>query len=182
MVAHTLLVKRTVIELPLGLALDPEDDMDSLTRPSGPTEPEAFWAEFLTGLVLDDPNQPIPKPVNRGNLTFSLPIPGGTAWLTVYRNATRPLVRVFYGYRRGTIGEEIARRLHADFDELKEQLGTVGVHETDGKIFIDDTLDVASLTDPAARAAAFEWLRVRTNEFLNVLRPRVRALVAELDT
>lgn len=178
-VAHTQIIRRTVIELPEGLAVAADDDERSDVD-STPTELETFWAEFLSSLKLDDPDQPIPRPANRGNLTFSLPIPGSSGWLTVFRLAAKSHLGLFYGYRIGTIGEEDARRLHADGDELIEQLGTATFFEGNGKVSLDDHITVSSFDDPASRAEALAWLRQQTNEFVNALRPRVRAIVNEI--
>jgi hypothetical protein len=55
------------------------------------------------------------------------------------------------------------------------------VEDNLGRTLIQDTLAVGSLSEQRNRDRAISWLRVRLNEFVNVLRPRVKAAVADMD-
>src|SRR3546814_2935011 len=47
---------------------------------------QAFWTEFLPFLKLDDPEQIIPRAPRQGYIGLMLPAPGGSSWITVYRD------------------------------------------------------------------------------------------------
>jgi hypothetical protein len=49
------------------------------------------------------------------------------------------------------------------------------------RTLIMDEIRTGALSDPDERTKAFGWLRERTNDFVNVLRPRVRAASADLN-
>lgn len=46
---------------------------------------------------------------------------------------------------------------------------------------IQDAIRPGNLNEPQVREAAYEWLRERTNTFINVLRPRVRSAAADYE-
>ncbi len=92
--ARTTTLVRPVVKLPDGYALqEPEEAVTADPEHSALSDKQQqFWAEFLDGLKLDDPEQAIPKPARQGYLSFTLPAPNGSSWLTVYRE---------YASRRG---------------------------------------------------------------------------------
>ena len=144
-------------------------------------EQQRFWAEFLTGLVLDDPEQPIPKPARQGYLNFMLPAPGGTSWLTVYRDMRLGEVGVSLSSSRNSPGEAAMYSAADEWESIREELGgSAKLLENKGRPRITEFRVVGDLTSPGVRSAAFEWLRERVNAFVNVLRPRVRSAVADL--
>ncbi len=81
-----------------------------------------FWAEFLTCLKLDDPEQPKPRPARSEWFGFSLPAPGGSSWLTVYRNMRRDEVGVFLSSWRNTAGEYATQAIVDDWVTVKDHL------------------------------------------------------------
>jgi hypothetical protein len=188
-VAHTVLVRRTVYERIAegGNAVDEQVEEDAKhTEPSAPTDREEmrqFWTEFLQELRLDDPQQPMAKPARQGYISFSLPVPGSNGWLTVYRNFRESRVGLFFGYTTGTIGEEVARKLVAEWDEgLSERFQGGSAGDSNGRLFVEDRLSVRSLADESERQGAFEWLRKRTNDFINALRSEIPRVLSELDS
>jgi hypothetical protein len=151
------------------------------------SERKQFWNEFLTGLQLDDPEQRKANATNQGAIYFPLP---ATTWLTVYRNVAKREVGVFLSYTRGSDGERVNERLLSDWENIKAELsGSVEVwidsagEKSAGspRTLIIDKLRTGNLSDLAAKEHAFEWLRRRTNDFVNALRPRVRAAAADLN-
>lgn len=180
--AKTELVTRTVVAVPEGMrvgdgaapdeALDDADELGRLT----------FWKEFVSELSLDDPEQQMPRPGHQGYVSLSLPVPGGTAWITVFRNVAAWRVGLFLSYTRGSIGERVVRRVVEDWGAIRLELdGSVRCYEDKlGRTLIQDEIETGSWLDPAERAAAMTWLRTRTNDFVNVLRPRVRAALADI--
>jgi hypothetical protein len=184
--ARTQALVRTVVATPEGMiVVEGEESTDAPAEP-GDSERKQFWAEFLSGLALDDPDQRKANATNQGAIYFPLP---GTTWLTVYRNVAKREVGLFLSYTRGSEGERIVQRLVANWDEIKPELGgsaevwvdTAGEKSTGSpRTLIIDRFKGGSLADQAGRGRAFEWLRSRTNEFVNALRPRIRAAAADL--
>lgn len=185
--ARTEMVVRTVIAAPEGMqVVDNGQSVEPLAE-SEDSERKQFWSEFLSGLAFDDPDQRMANATNQGAIYFPLP---GTLWLTVYRNMSKREVGVFLSYTRGSQGERVIERLLSDWDAIHDELGgsanvwvdTAGEKSAGSpRSLIIDKRKGGSLADQAERASAFEWLRRRTNEFINVLRPRIRAAAADLN-
>lgn len=189
--ARTQSMVRTVIAAPAGMSvIDDEQSSDVATEPED-SERKQFWSEFLSGLILDDPDQRKANATNQGAIYFPLPAPGGSAWLTVYRNVARSEVGLFLSYTRGSEGDQIVKRILEDWDSVRDELGgTVEQFVDTGqksasmgppRTLVLDKCKTPSLKSAAGKEHAFDWLRRRTNEFVNVLRPRIRAAAADLD-
>jgi hypothetical protein len=187
--ARTQTILRTVVAAPEGMRVVEGDESADIDSEPDALDRKLFWSDFLSGLTLDDPEQRMANATNQGAIYFPLPAPGGTAWLTVFRAIARWEVGLFLSYTRGSEGERIVRRILEDWEAVRTELGG-NVHcyvdEKGSKaagqprILIQDELRTGPWTDPAEKQRAFIWLRTRTNEFLNVLRPRVRAAAADL--
>lgn len=183
---RTTIVTRTVVAIPEGhelretetSAIEPECDPEGSALSE---ERQRFWAEFLATLKLDDPEQPIPKPARQGYLTFMLPAPNGSSWLTVYRDLHRDEVGVFLSSSRNTAGDHAMQAIAAEWEAIKAQLdGTAQlVKNKEGRLRIVDSLTAKPLEQAEVRKTAFAWLRERVNTFVNVMRPRVRSAVAD---
>ena len=181
---RTHVIRREVIALPESLTLrDADADAaEAMEESDEPTGRVAFWKAFVRGLRLDDPEQSAPRPGRQGYVTVTLPVPGGNCWLTVYRNESRSEVGVYLSYARAGIGERVVARLLEDWDAIREQLGgtpRIDV-EKDGRRLVIDHLRTGPWTSPDEMTRALSWLRVRTNDFVNALRPRVKAAMADL--
>jgi hypothetical protein len=184
-VARTLVVTRHVVQVPDGHALQEASDADTEAE----IDPEhgalldarqRFWQEFLSDLKLDDPEQPIPRPSRQGYVAFTLPAPGGSAWLTVFRDMRRDQVGVMLSSYRNSPGEFAMQAVADDWQAVKEELnGSAKLTERDGRPCIIDSYNPGSLENVEIRRRAFSWLHERTNTFVNVMRPRVRSAVAD---
>lgn len=180
--ARTTTLVRPVVKLPDGYVLqEPEDAVTADPEHSALSDrQQQFWAEFLAGLKLDDPEQAIPKPARQGYLAFMLPAPNGSSWLTVYRELHRGEVGVFLSSSRDSAGEYAMRTIADDWASIKDQLGGgARLTEKDGHPRIIDALTFGPLDQPEVRRKAFAWLAERVNIFVTVLRPRVRSAVAD---
>ncbi len=182
--ARTQTIIRQVVAVPDGMAVIEDNRTDTAADPETAaisSERQVFWADFLSGLSLDDPEQSIPAPYKLGYIAFTLPAPGGSAWLTVYRDVRAGEVGVSLSSNRNSAGETAMLSIADDWDEVRRELGgSVTLTERQGRPFINDGSRFGPLDQPANRERAFAWLRPRVNEFVNVLRPRVRAAVANL--
>jgi hypothetical protein len=183
---HTHVITRTVVAVPDGHALQGEEvaaaaeaEIDLETVALGDKR-QAFWTEFLQHLRLDDPEQPVGHPPRQGYITFTLPAPGGTCWLTVYRDMAKNEVGLSLSAQRDTAGGYARRVIAEDWATVGPLLGgTATLTERNGVPVITEAFRPGNLQDSAARTRAFEWLAERTNTFINVLRPRVRSAAAD---
>lgn len=187
--ARTETLIRTVVAVPEGMVvLDDAQSSDTIAEPQD-SERKQFWTDFLRELNLDDPDQKKANATNQGAIFFPLPAPAGSVWLTVYRNVSKREVGIFLSYTRGSEGERLVQRLLSDWDTIQTELGGSAEIWVDSageksagspRTLIIDKLRTGSLADEAEKHKAFDWLRRRTNEFVNVLRPRIRAAAADL--
>ena len=181
--ARTTMITRHVIAIPDGHVIEEEDGEEAdPDRQSLSTEQQMFWSEFLSGLSLDDPEQPIPKPAKLGYLSFMMPAPQGSCWINVWRDITKGRVGLTLTYTSGYVGEDAVRSLIDNMQSFRDQLGgDVQVSNSGGKKKLFEENIVGDLQNPQVRAQAFEWLRARLDTWVNVLRPRIRAIVLDLE-
>lgn len=183
--ARTAVITRTVVALPDGHVLLPDEDAEAEDtvdpdRAAQAEKSRRFWAEFLEMVTLDDPEQSVPAPARQGYLAFMLPAPNGSSWLTVYRVQRSNEVGVFLSSSRNSAGEYAARAIADDWEAVRTELGApVELTEHDGRPRIISFQTFGPLDQPEARRQAFTWLAARTNDFVNVMRPRVRSAVAD---
>lgn len=184
--ARTEVITRTVVAVPDGFIVAGEDGDATVGNPDPDRqalldERERFWREFLTCLKLDDPEQPVPGPARMGYLNVMMPAPAGSSWLTVYRNMQRGVVGVTLSAHRNTAGDHAMRMIAEDWKVVGPDLGAGTRLETDqyGRPQITVSERFGALDQPEVRQRAFLWLAERVNVFVNVLRPKVRSLVAE---
>lgn len=195
-VARTQLVQRTVVTVPDGLTVldSQEEDAASSTKLissalSGRHVQRAsaaeFWDEFLSELTLDDPEQPMPLPSKGGHIVFKFGAPGGSSWLTVFRSKADNRIGLFLSGNKDSVGQAAARALVEHERALRRELGSDTLIDfaqeyDNGFPRIYDGMSVESLDDEQDRTFAFEFLRRRTNDFVNALRPRIRAALDDL--
>ena len=181
--ARTANMTRNVVAVPDGHVV--EQIKEAAPSAPGGSNPhgdkqQQFWSEFLSGLKIDDPEQATPSPARLGYLSFMMPAPGGSSWLTVYRDQRLNEVGVFLSSSRNTAGEYAMQVVADNWEEVSKGLnGTAVLVQHDGRPRVIDHAKFGLLDDPQVRARAFEWLRERVNTFVNVLRPRVRSAVAD---
>ena len=182
--ARTTVISRSVVALPDGLSLQEgadEETGEDRQASALSTEREQFWAEFLAEVRLDDPEQPIPKPSKQGYLAFMLPAPSGSSWITVWREIATGEVGLTLGWAKGYAGEEAGQALVRDWESIKPQLnGAAALSEIRGRLTITERFKAGDLYSEEVRQVAFSWLRERLNEWVNVIRPEIRSIVAEV--
>lgn len=180
--ARTATITRHVIAVPDGHTIDDEADNGvDPDRQSLSTEQQNFWEEFLGALELDDPEQPVPRAAKHGYLSFVLPSPQGSCWINVWREMGKGRVGLTLSYNQGSVGAVAVEKLLDEMDWVREQLGeTVTNLELRGLEKIYEERIVGDLRNAQVRAQAFEWLRERLNAWVNIFRPRVRAIALDL--
>ena len=181
--ARTAVITRQVIALPEGMALDEaaaETSGEDREQSALSNEQQRFWSAFLDGLKLDDPEQSIPRPAKLGYLTFTLPAPQGSSWITVWRDLAKGQVGLTLGWTRGQAGEAAGMALVEDLPSVQQELaGLVQLIDIKGRVTLYEARTFGDLNATDVRAQAFEWLRERLNDWINYLRPRIRSLVAD---
>ncbi|MET4804411.1 hypothetical protein [Bradyrhizobium sp. LB11.1] len=188
-VARTTSILRNVVAAPEGFVVQDlnevaaEDDTEiDPDRAALVATQQAFWKEFLDShLRLDDRTQVVPKPARQGYLAFMLPAPQGSSWLTVYRDFHKGEVGVFLSASQNSPGEIAMNEIIANWDEVKPALNGAArlIDDKYNRKRIIDSKTVGNLNDTTIRKAAFDWLAERVNTFVNVLRPRIRDVVAD---
>jgi hypothetical protein len=192
--ARTQTIVRTVVAVPEGhIVQEPDDDDGEGARTRSET-PErkagrerrnsirhAFWRDFLAGLQLDDPEQMLPSPSLGGNVVFKFGAPGGSSWLTVYRDMRGNSVGLFLSGNVNSPGERAAQAIADQAEAISGELGPKAeVDFRTERPIVAQQLAVRDLEDPGDRAMAIAWLQERTNAFVNALRPRIRSALREL--
>jgi hypothetical protein len=181
--ARTELITRVVVAAPEGhVVRDDQTGADSAHEDDDPLGRVRFWSEFVDGLQLDDPEQPKPRAGKQGYVTASLPVPGGTAWLTIYRTEARWEVGIYLSYTRESVGARAVARILEDWPAISSDLGGTVTLAPDklGRQLIQDSLVTGSWLHPDQKTIALDWLRKRTNDFINIIRPRIKTAVADL--
>lgn len=185
-IARTAINVREVVKLPdgYGLKADGSSDgggIDAETQAMG-DDRQSFWRAFLKRLELDDPEQPVPRAPRQGFITFTLPAPGGTSWITVYREMAKGDVGVFLSFTRDTLGQRATEKIveQAGQEILNDLGGTAFETHRNGIRTFADKRHVGNLSDDAVRDVAIAWLAARTNDFVNVLRPAVRSAILDI--
>lgn len=192
--ARTQNIVRTVVAVSDGFDVEDDDPsadelgselLDSPERIEGRQRRrairQAFWSDFLSNLHLDDPEQMKPRPALGGNVVFKFGAPGGSSWLTAYRDTRSNTVGVFLSGNRNSPGERAMQALVSQADEIRGELGPdAKVSFNSERPEISQTYTISNLENQEDRARALEWLCERTNTFINVLRPRIRSALREI--
>lgn len=188
--ARTQTITRNVVNLPDGMALVDVDEDDGEARSplqrrsqcfGMSDEQEAFWAEFISDLRLDDPEQPLPRAARQGHIKMRLPAPQGSCWITIWRDVARDEVGLSLKWSSDSLGEAAAHALIEEWPDVSAELGGSAIlAEVGGRLTITEQIKAGSLKEEAGRRQAFQQLGARLNAWVNVFRPRVRSAVADM--
>lgn len=189
--AKTQTVLRNVIEVPSGFVVSGGDDeeandiIESPERRAGRERRngvrQAFWRDFLSGLHLDDPDQQRPTASLGGHVVFKFGAPGGSSWLSVYRDMRNNRVGLGLSSNVNSVGERASQELATYASDLAAELGPEATIDfTRDRPMISQEFAVLDLEEPTDRARALKWLQDRTNVFVNALRPRIRSILRDL--
>jgi hypothetical protein len=183
-IAKTMIVKRTVITLESeGLVAN---DADEIEEESSIELSEIhkfyyeFWSEFIAGLKLDDPGQPLPIVRKKGNISLSTPA-GGNAWITIYFSQKNSEVGVFLTFLRGSFGDMLYKQLLNDRETIDKELGMpVAWKSINGKHLIIAIKTFPDLKSSQYRESIKTFLADHANIFVNVFRPRIERIMKDV--
>ncbi len=185
--ARTSVEVRRVIELPPGMTLGSEaadgpDGTGTIEEALPNPERLAFWKAYLAALNLDDAEQPVPGLARMGWLRFFLPVADKKCWIVVYRDAALQTTGLYLVGTGTGVGSKVGSSLVARSDEIRLLLGGAAdlKKSTDGTPYLFETAHFPGLDTPEGRAHATTWLAERTNHWINVLRPLVRSIAADI--
>lgn len=180
--AKTEVIQRTVLMGPSGpVEFEQVASVDDASTKNDLQAPwfQAFWADYLSKLHLDDVNQPLPKsPAKSTNMFFSMPPSGGSAWISAYiaQSSGRGGVYLTFIKSFERVGEYYEHLL-AQREEIEKSLGMQLSWERDGnKVYISaPNITFNDLNEPSDRQRVIAYLADTTNHFINVFRHRLDA-------
>lgn len=149
-----------------------DDDVDAEGQPSrGSREKFRSWWNPIVSMKFDDPEQGPPQWAHPNNVSLELPFPGVVlkAWSTVNGRSSG----IFLSARQGA-RDAVRPFLERDRAGLALEL-PLGAKIADGESLLSVQND--NLTTDEERYA---WLEANLNSIVNLLRPRMRAWVREL--
>lgn len=183
--ARTTLISREVIAVPEGFTVQDGSNEAAETSPrleGDSAERLRFMNELVEGIRFSDPEQAAPKPTPKGYLFLYMPAPKSSCWINV--SIRRGEIGLWLAANRDTLGDRALQRLAEDWQELREQLsGSAALRpwaNDPHRFWIAEFRSVGPLTDDTERTQAMAWLRERMNTWVSVLRPRIRAAIADL--
>lgn len=123
----------------------------------------------------------LPSPSLGGHVVFKLGAPGGSSWITVYRDVRYNAVGLTLSSNVNSPGERASRLLSDQADDISNELPGATVDFSGDRPDISQRLVLRDLNNAEDRQKALSWLRERTNAFVNCLRPRIRSALSEID-
>ena len=182
-IVKTVELPKLVVEIPEGLRISYEDDTndsDQKETPASSPEKERerqfyikFWNELIRELTFDDPGQPLPKPATSTNLYV---YPGRTkrVWISAYFSKSSKRVGVYFRTQNDQEGNEVLAFLDQYKDEMREEFGEKVIWNWDESNDIYVRLSCENVFAPENREEIKEFFKYWLNEFVNVLRPRLK--------
>ncbi len=181
-IARTVEIQRSVVELPPGLQLrEVADQFDTSLSPERKKEKEfysTFWREFINGLSLDDPGQPMPHPLNAENQYFYLPPqPPKRVWISAAFIPSKKQVSVYFTCSTIPPGPDMAEKLEFERDEIVAELSKLGegiYWDMPKSVGVYRSVD--DIFAPENRQIIQDFFQTWVNRFINAFRPRLKRL------
>jgi hypothetical protein len=175
-------ISKMTVEVPRGFVLSRSDDFEATA--SEPTSPEKdqernfyirFWNELVAELNFDDPGQPFPKPGTAQNLYV---YPGNTkkAWISAYFMKSQKRVGVYFRVQNDQEGNRIWEELDQDKDAIRNELGEEIMWNWEENGDISLRLYCEDVLANANRETIKDFFKTWLNNFVNVLRPRMKKI------
>ena len=172
-VAKTETIERTFVHVQAddnGVLREVADETESRGESTSVADERAWW-EPLTRIAFDDPEQEPPSYRVRNHVRVPLPYPG--VWLTAFRSMGDGICGVFFTGAK-TEAQQVLDRLN----EAREQILAELPEGTDNRRSSGQLgyASYAQLSDFASDDECREWLAQQLNHFVNVFRPRLKAM------
>ncbi len=138
----------------------------------------AFWAEFLAKLRLDDRALMPFEPAKSTNQFFSMPPPGGNAWISAYVAQSSGKGGVYLTFAKSYAkGPATYEMLEADREAIERELDAPLSWERSGeKVYISAPIvGFTDLNAPSERLRVTAYLSNMTERMIQVLKPRLEA-------
>ncbi|ELB2156892.1 DUF4268 domain-containing protein [Vibrio parahaemolyticus] len=135
-----------------------------------------FWSRFLDSLALDDPEQPLAKPVQAGNITFSLPPSGSIAWITTYFYKSNRSIGCFVRFANTPQGRDLYEAIIDEKLGIEKDLPFAVVWD-DNKRTIQRTQTVEGNWPPTQDDTTALFFQQTVNGLVNAFRPRLERLL-----
>lgn len=183
-IARTLEMERYVIKLPDGAYL--EDEEVRVTESEDELSDSAkfyqsFWSEFLAELQLDDATQQLANPTKSENVYFKMPPSWNAAWISAYFSKTKNTVGVYLRLSKKELGDIVFRALVDEKDEIEKDLGfSVDWDERDKTYSVSVHKVFPDVHDSKHRSDIKEFYTRHINQFVNVFRPRMARIAADV--
>ncbi len=174
-VARTETLERTFVQLQSsdgGALQEVTEEGDVEVGGEAPSmSDERAWWEPLTRITFDDPEQESPTYRPRNHVRVAMPYPG--IWLTAYRSMGDGVCGVFF-----TGAKSEARQVLDRLNEEREQILAELPEGADNRRSSGQPgyASYARLSDFASDDECREWLAQQLNQFVNALRPRLKAM------
>ena len=179
-IVKTIDIPKISIDIPDGLSLsfnsDSQKTSEKYLSPEKQKEKrfyQKFWEEFISELDFDDPGQPIPKPGNAQNL-FVYPGKSKRAWISAYFMKSKNRIGVYFRIQNDQEGNEIFELLSNESSIIKTELPDEVIWDWDNNGNIGIRLNIDDIFDKASREDIKEFFQKWLNEFVNVIRPRMK--------
>jgi hypothetical protein len=134
-----------------------------------------FWKELVDELDFDDPGQPLPNP-GKGQNLFIYPVNLKKSWISAYFSKSKNRIGVYFRTANDQEGDEIGKAISMDEENIIQELGGSVQAEWGEKINLVIRKDCNDIHDPANREEIKEFFKYWLNEFVNVIRPRMKAI------
>ncbi|GGY86308.1 hypothetical protein GCM10007071_37230 [Marinobacter zhanjiangensis] len=155
----------------------PTDLVDSGNSVENPlfAQYQSFWTDFIQGLQLDDPDQPMANPIPKGNVFFPMPPRSSIAWLTLYFYKSGSEIGCFLRLAKTEEGTAIYEALKEDEETISNEL-PFHIHWDDNNNRVIVTKRIKSEWPPVRDPVVKEFFEMAVNSFVNVFRPRMEKL------
>jgi len=188
-IAQTMIIKRTVITLEAeGLIASDAGEIDEASSlPSSTSLKETqkfyreFWTEFLEHLKFDDPGQPLPNTTPHGYLILSTPA-RSNAWMNNYFWRKENQITIALTFAKTPMGERLYEQLSDDKEAIEKEINVPVVWDigSDDKHFIQINTKFPDIRAIEYRQPIMSWFSNNMNLFVNVFRPRIERIMAEI--
>ena len=174
-VTKTTTIERTFVHVEandFGYSVHEATDDETDDAAKTMTNDRAWWNP-LTCISFDDPEQETPTYRPHNHVRTPLPYPG--IWLTAFRSMADGLCGVFLTGRKSDL-PQVLDRLNEDREQILAELFEGRNQRQEVESMRPDFASYAKQTDFATDEECREWLAQQLNDFVNVLRPRLKAI------